>query len=38
MESWEKFDETKVPDNKSFYSVLNKEGITDDDYAHAQKV
>ena len=27
-----------LPDNESFYSELNKEGITDKDYAHAQKV
>ena len=32
MDSWEKFNE------ESFYSKLNKEGITDEDYAHAQKV
>ena len=25
-------------DKESFYSELNKEGITDEDYAHAQKV
>ena len=38
MDSWEKFNETKLPDKESFSSQLNKEGITDDDYAHAQKV
>ena len=27
-----------ITDKKSFYSELNKKGITDDDYAHAQKV
>ena len=27
-----------LPDKKSFYSELNKEHITDEDYAHAQKV
>ena len=27
-----------LPDNESFYSELNKEHITDEDYAHAQKV
>ena len=37
-DSWEKFNETKLPDKESFNSQLNKEGITDDDYAHAQKV
>ena len=38
MDSWAKFNETKLPDKESFYSELNKEGITDEDYAHAQKV
>ena len=27
-----------LPDKESFYCELNKEGITDEDYAHAQKV
>ena len=38
IDSWEKFNETSLPDKKAFYSELNKEGITDEDYAHAQKV
>ena len=38
MDSWKRFNETELPDKKSFYSELNKEGITDEDYAHAQKV
>ena len=38
MDSWEKFNETSLPDKESFYSKLNKEGITDEDYVHAQKV
>ena len=38
MDSWEKFNETTLPNKESFYSKLNKEGITDEDYAHAQKV
>ena len=38
IDSWEKFNETSLPDKKSFYSNLNKECITDKDYAHAQKV
>ena len=38
MDSWEKFNETSLPDKEAFYSELNKEGITDKDYAHAQKV
>ena len=38
MDCWEKFNGTKLPDKESFYSELNKEGITDEDYVHAQKV
>ena len=38
MDSWEKFNETELPDKESFYSELNNEGITDKDYAHEQKV
>ena len=38
MDTWEKFNETSLPDKEAFYCKLNKEGITDDDYAHAQKV
>ena len=38
MYSWEKFNETSIPDKKAFYSELNKECITDENYEHAQKV
>ena len=38
MDSWEKFNEISLPDKESFYSELNKEGITDEDYVHTQKV
>ena len=38
MNSWETFNETELPDKESFYSELNKDGITDEDYVHAQKV
>ena len=38
MDSLERFNETELPDKESFYSELNKEGITDEDYVHAQKV
>ena len=38
MDSWEKFNEESLAGKESFYSELNKEGITDDDYVHAQKV
>ena len=38
MDSWKKFDETSLPPTEDFYSELNSEGISDKDYAHAQKV
>ena len=38
IDSCEKFNETSLPDKESFYSELNKEGITNEDCAHAQKV
>ena len=38
MDNWKKFNKTSIPDKEAFYSELNKEGITDEDYAHAQKV
>ena len=38
MDSWEKLIETSLPNKESFYSELNKEDITDKDYAHDQKV
>ena len=38
MDSWERFKEESLPDKESFYSELNNEHITDEDYEHAQKV
>ena len=38
MDSWEKFNEASLPDKDSFYSNLNLESITDEDYVHLQKV
>ena len=38
MDSWNRFKEESLPDKEYFYSELNKEHITDEDYAHAQKV
>ena len=38
MDSWERFDETSLPDKEALYSELNLEGITDKDYVHAKKV
>ena len=38
MEDWEKFNEKSLPEKEDFYSHLNMEDITDDDYAHAKRV
>ena len=38
MDSWERFNETSLPDKIYFYSELNLEDISDKDYLHAQKV
>ena len=38
MDSWEKLNETVLPPKKAFYSNLNLEDISDEDYLHAQKV
>ena len=38
MDSWERFDETLLPDKEAFYSSLNMEDITDVDRRHTKKV
>ena len=38
MDSWERFNETALPNKKAFYSELYLEDITNKDYTHAQKV
>ena len=38
MNSSEKLKETKLPPREAFYSRLNDEGISDEDYEHARKV
>ena len=38
MDSWEKFNETSILPKEAFYNELNLEDITDEDYAHVQKV
>ena len=38
MDSWERFDETSLPDKKAFYSELYLKDITDKDYKHTQRV
>ena len=36
--NWEKFDEILLREEEYFYSYLNMEDITDEDYAHAKRV
>ena len=38
MDSWKRFKEESLPDKEPLYNELNQEGITDEDYARAQKV
>ena len=38
MDSIERLKETKLPPKEAFYSKLNNEDISDEDYTHAQKV
>ena len=38
MDSWKRFNGTEVPSKDKFYSTLNLEDISDDDYAHAINV
>ena len=38
IDSWEKFNETTISPKEVFYINLNLENISDEDYAHAQKV
>ena len=38
MGSWERFDETSLPDKEAFYNSLNMEDITDLDHRHAKRV
>ena len=38
MNSFERFSEKELPTKEKFYSRLNDENITDDDYKHAQNV
>ena len=38
IDSFERFNETRLPPKYDFYSSLTGGGITDEDYAHAQEV
>ena len=37
-DSFEKFNKTELPTKEEFYSILNNEHISDEDYCHAKKV
>ena len=38
MDSFQKFEETQLPTQEQFYSLLNNSSISDEDYQHAQNV
>ena len=38
MDNWKKFGETALPPKEIFYSNLNIEDISNEDYTHVQKV
>ena len=38
MDSFEKFNQMELPNKDQFYSILNDQHITDDEYDHANKV
>ena len=38
MDSWKKFNKTTLQPKEAFYDELNKEGISEEDYAHTEEV
>ena len=38
MDSFNRFEETQLPNKVDFYSILNDENISDEDYEHAKRV
>ena len=38
MDNQENFNKTRLPPKEAFYSNVNLENISDEDYAHAQKL
>lgn len=38
MDKWENFNDTQLPTKEEFYSILNNEHISDEDYKRAEKV
>ena len=38
VEDWEKFNEKSLPEKEDFYSHLNMEDISHEDYTHTKRV
>ena len=38
MDSFEKFNQTELPPKEHFYSILNDQDITNDEYDHAKRL
>ena len=38
VNSWEKFDEARLPGRSAFYSSLNEEGVNEENYLSAKEV
>ena len=38
MDSFEKFEESRLPNKENFFSIMNNEHISDEDYQHAKNV
>ena len=38
MNDWSKLEETQLPPKEAFFNFLRKEPISDDNYAHAERV
>ena len=38
MDSFEKFNQTELPAKEHFYSILNDQDITNDEYDHAKSL
>ncbi|XP_057296192.1 uncharacterized protein LOC130625142 [Hydractinia symbiolongicarpus] len=38
MDGWQRFEDTEIPPKEAFYSNLNMNSISDEEYEHAQKV
>ena len=38
MDSFEKFNDTQLPSQKQFYSILNDENISDENYKHSKEI